>query len=92
MKQSNLEAMRIISQWENSFPVKEESETCFSCFGTARYEVLGRCFCDDCAREEFADYSVDEAECDNCGLTVDTVYRIGNDTICRDCFEEYYRM
>ena len=89
MKQSDLEAIRIISR---CFPVEEETETCFGCFGTAEYEVLGKCFCKDCARAEFKDYSLDEVECDYCGNVVDSVYRIGNDLICDDCFEENFKL
>ena len=83
---------RLHEEWLNPFDDVTESETCLCCYGLANYEIEGRFFCESCAKDEFVDYADDEAECELCGASVDTCYRVKGDTYCEGCFDREFRI
>ena len=58
------------------------------------WEVDGEIYCEDCMYDTFYISLDDDGEtCDWCGEELEdySAFKVGNDTICRDCFNEEFR-
>jgi hypothetical protein len=69
----------------------DEGEVCFSCLGEATLYIDNKFYCEKCAREEYADYSIEGCECSFCDDEVETAYKVGNDVYCENCFHFVFR-
>ena len=90
MKQTRLEAERIISKWERRTPDEPTVEPKCFCGCLAKYKVMGRYYCSDCADDSF--YDIDGGVCDFCNKVMETTYVVGKDVMCEKCFNEEFRI
>lgn len=84
---------RLRDSWLNPFDEDVEGETCTCCYSLASYEILGRNYCESCARQEFIEYPDEDVECCMCGEEVgDACFNIDDDIYCENCFNRDFRI
>lgn len=99
--QGRLDAMRIISRWENSMlsPNEQAEIPCAYCDNPIDepYHIGRKYYCSDCAKEMHKVWITDDeetVECVGCGELIpsdEPYFEVGDDRYCEQCFREIFK-
>ena len=98
MIQSRLQANRVLFGWESRVPPEDRNYPLCDCCGNSIspeevYNIRGKYYDEDCAKEMCREYVIDEAwTCEGCEETLEEMfYKVGDDCYCEQCFDDYFR-